>query len=44
MKTGALMRFAVDDFKDGLSKGRGRLLDHVLPDDLPDPEAGTGRK
>lgn len=44
MKTGALMRFAVDDFKDGLSKGRGLLLDHVLPDDLPDPETGTGRK
>ena len=35
MKTGALMRFAVDDFADGLEQGRGRLLDHVLPDDLP---------
>ncbi|MBO6947961.1 MAG: histidine phosphatase family protein [Rhodospirillales bacterium] len=39
MKTGTLMRFAVDDFKDGLNKGRGRLLNHVLPDDLPEPGA-----
>lgn len=35
MKTGALMRFAIDDFKDGLKRGRGRLLNHLLPDDLP---------
>ncbi len=37
MKTGALARFNVDDFKEGLKKRRGRLLDHVLPDALSDP-------
>lgn len=35
MKTGALMRFAVDDFAAGLSAGRGRLLDHIIPDRMP---------
>ncbi|MBO6519056.1 MAG: histidine phosphatase family protein [Rhodospirillales bacterium] len=35
MKTGTLIRFAVDDFTDGLGSGRGRLLDYVLPDTLP---------
>lgn len=35
MKTGALMHFAVSDFKAGLGRGQGRLLAHVLPDDLP---------
>lgn len=38
MKTGALMRFAVPDFSDGLKPGQGRLLDHVLPRHLEDDD------
>ena len=36
MKTGTLIRFAVDNFTYGLGDGRGRLIDHVLPDAMPD--------
>ncbi len=35
MKTGTLIRFAVDDFTNGLGSGRGRPLDYVLPAALP---------
>ncbi|MGJ3260068.1 MAG: SixA phosphatase family protein [Rhodospirillales bacterium] len=41
MKTGALMRFAVDDFAGGLKRGRGRLRHHVLPDTLPESAENT---
>jgi phosphohistidine phosphatase len=36
MKTGALMHFSISDLRAGLEPGRGRLLAHVLPGELPD--------